>query len=71
MINRSRFEQQLVCDDCGDEGETFDNDDFRRMIANAKDDGWSIRLVRGEWTHTCRQCVESSKAGGDFDEVEM
>lgn len=57
MIDREYGETRLVCDGCGDwQEKTYDRDEFMRMLADAKDDGWSIRSGNGEWTHLCRKC---------------
>lgn len=63
MIDRN-FGQRLICDTCDAEGEEHDHDDFHRMIADAKEEGWRITISRGEWTHKCPDCCG---AKGDFE----
>lgn len=49
--------QRICCDSCGDEQPEFDQGDFGRMVAAAKDDGWQIKLVEGTWEHLCSDCA--------------
>lgn len=64
MIEREFGETRLVCDECGDwQRDTYDREDFHRMIEDAKEEGWQIRSGRGGWTHTCPVCAS------EFDEV--
>lgn len=69
MIDREYGETRLICDSCGDwQKKTYDRDEFRRMIDDAKEDGWLVRSGRGEWTHTCPKCAP---VADDFDEVDL
>lgn len=69
MIDREYGETRLICDDCGDwQRETYDRDEFRRMIDDAKQDGWLVR-PGSEWTHLCPKCAAVKDE--DFDEVDL
>lgn len=46
----------LTCDDCGTESPVFDDDEFMKLVAAARADGWRIRQEDGEWTHACPSC---------------
>ena len=70
MIDREYGETRLICDDCGDwQKETFDRDEFRRMIDEAKAAGWSVRSGRGEWVHKCPKCAAREEL--DFEEIDL
>lgn len=56
MIEREHRDQFIACDSCSAYTEPYDHDDFNRMIADAKENGWRIRLRGGEWGHTCPNC---------------
>ena len=63
MIEQHSGQQQLVCD-CGfSQRLSYAGDEFDVMIADAKDDGWKIQKVSGEWTHTCPTCAEPKRGG--------
>lgn len=47
---------QLACDTCSEETPVYDEDEFERMIAAAKADGWQITRPQGEWEHQCSGC---------------
>lgn len=64
MIERNSFGQCLVCDTCDEEGKEYEHDDFHRMIADAKEEGWRMSISCGEWAHKCPDCCG---AKGDFD----
>ncbi len=53
-------ERAIECDECPATTDPFDKDDFNQMVETAKKDGWSIKLVGGEWSHRCPDCK-----GGD------
>lgn len=46
----------LCCDECGAETPAFDSDDFLKLVAAARGDGWHIKQDRGEWSHACPDC---------------
>jgi uncharacterized C2H2 Zn-finger protein len=70
VINREYGEQQIVCDQCETTATKFyDRDDFRRMVDDAKEDGWLVRSGNGEWTHTCPKCAPSDD--DEFEDVEL
>lgn len=62
MINRDGDTMQLACDGCGQEGNTFDKDEFDPMVAEAKAEGWRIAKPEGRWVHECKDCVEENSA---------
>ena len=47
----------MECDFCS-EYIDLDTDDFQEAIDMAKDYGWKIRKVDGEWVHVCPACVD-------------
>lgn len=52
MIDRSNSELELVCDATGERyPRTYDFDEFHKMLADAKEDGWLVMIQRGEWRH--------------------
>ena len=70
MIDREYGETRLVCDSCGDwQKDTFDRDEFRRMIDEAKAEGWSVKSGRGEWAHLCPNCALADDL--DFEEIDL
>lgn len=62
MIRKYAGEIELVCDSCGVEGPSYDDDQFDRMISEAKGDGWSITRPEGTWQHECSDCGDTSSA---------
>lgn len=67
MIERDSRELQLVCDATSERyPRTYDRDDFERMIADARSDGWIVRIERGEWRHYSPQ---SRSAINEFEPV--
>lgn len=51
-IERDGPEMQIVCDATGERyPQSYDRDDFYRMVADAKADGWRVVLEKGEWRH--------------------
>lgn len=55
MIERQYGKVILVCDECGDNSEEFD--DFGKMMREAKMLGWAIiKDDNDEWTHACPSC---------------
>lgn len=60
-IERHAGRQQLVCD-CGiSQPKTYERDEFYVMLADARETGWTVSRVAGEWTHTCPDCVEAAR----------
>lgn len=60
MISRSKGQQTIVCDSCGDPlDEEFDRDRFQAMLDHAHAEKWSIRTEGGEWKHYCPGCVDA------------
>ncbi len=62
MIRKYAGEIELVCDTCGQETPSFDDDYFDAMISSAKGDGWSITRRDGHWHHECPSCVKEGGA---------
>lgn len=62
MINKLAGQIQMVCDTCQNETPDFDEDEFDRMVAAAKADGWVITRPDGCWEHTCSDCVKDGSA---------
>lgn len=70
MIDREYGQQRIVCDECERQHtKLYDSDDFRRMIDDAKEDGWLVKSGRGEWVHTCPKCAPTDD--DDFEEVDL
>ena len=65
-IEREKFdgfdELELFCDDCGEgHGVTFMADAFKRMLEQARDDGWQIKPDASKesgWRHVCGLCAD-------------
>jgi hypothetical protein len=65
MIDRSNSELELVCDSTGERyPRTYEPDEFHKMLADAKEDGWVVMLRGGEWRHLCPKAMSD-----DFVEV--
>lgn len=46
--------QRVCCNVCGDEHpDEYDQANFGAMIAQAKEDGWEVKLEAGDWVHHC------------------
>lgn len=58
MIERQHGQMEIACDTCGEgTGQQFTDDDFTRMVSEAKQDGWKISPDgEGGWTHHCPGC---------------
>ena len=58
MIRTVKGELVASCEECGEEayGGTAE---FREFVDDLKEDGWRIRKVDGEWSHTCPSCSEA------------
>lgn len=62
MIRKYAGEIELVCDKCGEESVSYDDDHFDAMITDAKNDGWSITRRNGHWSHDCASCASEDTA---------
>lgn len=62
MIERHSTLIELLCDGCGcsmGDGKTYDPDDFKIMMADARDNGWcSFRDGEGYWVNLCEECAD-------------
>jgi hypothetical protein len=59
-IHRKKYDGPIdfECDECGEVLETGD-DEFKTALEMAKDEGWYIRNLNGEWHHFCgRGCYQ-------------
>lgn len=61
-VERTKFdgfdELEIFCSDCGQgHGRSYMDDHFRRMIADAREDGWQIKADGSGWRHRCPDCV--------------
>ena len=63
MIERHSGKQQLVCA-CGAAHKVYAAEDFTIMISEAKDEGWKVTKVAGEWEHTCPDCASGKARKG-------
>lgn len=62
MIRKLAGEIELVCDACGNESPSFDDDEFNEMISACKADGWSVTRRDGHWHHECPSCRTEESA---------
>ena len=62
MIRKYAGEMELVCDKCGQESPSYDDAEFERMIADAKEDKWRVSRIDGHWNHECPACVSEDSA---------
>lgn len=46
-------EMDMECDECST-AESFDGE-WQECLEQAKENGWSIEMVRGEWDHYCEE----------------
>jgi hypothetical protein len=60
-INKDVMMMEVQCDICAELSDSFDLDDFNRMIATVKELGWRIIKVKGEWVHFCPTCSKADK----------
>lgn len=68
MIEREYGEMTIVCDSTGTRyRRSYEHDDFDRMIADAKSDGWLIKLERGNWRH---YSPESKSVFAEFEAMD-
>lgn len=66
-VDRDCGEITLVCDSLGVRYKrTYDSDDFDRLIADAKEDGWAVVLEGRIWRHYSPG-VDRSGMALDFD----
>ena len=52
--NRDFETMDFECDTCSI-GATYEGD-WQECVDAAKEDGWKIRKVDGDWKHTCSEC---------------
>ena len=50
----SHHEYEVQCDDCGYDEKYLG--DFLDVIAQIKEDDWSIKCESGDWMHYCPDC---------------
>ena len=64
-IERHASRQQICCDTCpASQARTYGQDEFDVMRADAKEEGWAFEKDRGEWQHTCPDCVQDGRRKG-------
>ena len=57
MLTKTPTQLWLTCDECGEETRSYDDDEFIRMMDDAKADGWEICKNRfSQWEHFCPEC---------------
>ena len=60
MIDHSGHEIELVCDATGERyARTYEHDEFHKMLADAKEDGWFVTIQKGEWRHFCPKAMST------------
>lgn len=65
MVENDTFRSvRIACDECGNTTDDYDDDEFHRMVREAKQGGWRIDNRRGQYFHTCPSCV----GGTELDE---
>jgi len=47
----------IFCDTCGD-ADNYEGTDFYDALKEAREDGWKIKKLFGEWKHYCPECNE-------------
>lgn len=47
---------EITCDVCGQTVFNADTEIFTDAIQDAKDEGWTIRRLSGNWHHACPDC---------------
>lgn len=62
MIRKYAGEMEVVCDTCGEESSSYDEDEFEAMLTAVKADGWKIRQISGRWEHECSDCAKDGSA---------
>lgn len=58
MIEKEFFGFVINCDECSNYLNCDVYEDFGGAIQMAKDEGWKIRKIDGEWQHFCPVCAE-------------
>ena len=56
MIDRQHGRVIIECDSCDEIFEGERGEDFMVVLGAAKEDGWKVRKVVGEWIHGCPKC---------------
>lgn len=57
MIERNGSQRTLLCDLCDDLFDQVSQHEFTSMIAQARDEGWTIQQQGdGSWGHHCSRC---------------
>jgi hypothetical protein len=46
----------ISCDTCSTE-DTLDTDEFIQAVSMAKQRGWLVEMIGGEWIHKCPSCA--------------
>ena len=54
MITEEYGQFQIECDECGKYVPGFDT--FEDALDYAKENGWKIKKVNGEWWNDCQDC---------------
>lgn len=60
MIERSKGELTVECDDCG-ETQHGGTTDWQQFIQDIKNDGWRIVKDGKEWLHYCEDCARERR----------
>ena len=59
MIKRVRHSFIVSCDKCSYEEEyDIHSYDFMEVVGDIRESGWRIAKAKGEWQHTCPDCLE-------------
>lgn len=62
MIERHSGKVQILCGECGyAQHRTYEPDEFDVMVSDARDEGFVITKVAGEWQHTCEPCARPNR----------
>lgn len=56
MIDKQYGKLSLVCDNCGDGKEGFNN--ISEILEFVAEEGWATRNANGTWEHYCPTCSE-------------
>jgi len=56
MIDKTYGKYDLECDSCGESEVNMDS--FDDALNYAKENGWKIKKINGEWKHYCPDCNE-------------
>lgn len=60
-VVRRRQNRCIACDHCGEESEEYNDDNFRQMIDDLKEEGWLITMINGRSWHLCTDCAEDDE----------